>query len=760
MNNARTCLLIIAFILSGSATLDAGETSTPSPKPGTWHEIHKDRKISRASFMRHLALPDGSLIYWWTRFDLKTGLYSRVVPKSKPDWAKAYPKLKKGRVRYVDHAYLNKVDGEVVPASLQYFNQNAYVPSEDTVYYLAGGRFFFLDLKSGSWSIIKTEKQPPWVIWGALEYDPVNKEIVLFGGNAQCDDNRPGTWLYSVEKKEWRKLEQPLSEQPPARCLAPMAYDSKNKLIAVFGGNAQSHYLTDTWTYDCTIRKWRELKTNIQPWPRKVPCLTYLGKHGVFLMGGAAASEEHGKDRGWTKKKYAQKLGRIGAETLVLDAAKATWTRVAGGFPNPSGGWNQPWSSLCYDRNSDRAIIHRVPGEKKMKASLHAWQPDLTPSEKTATPAPEKTAYIFFPPEWYTEGLQEPDPAAGEKLIQSLKPNAWTLVKPPRSARVRTWGTAALDTDRHEILYWGGGHCGYTGTDVSHFSLKTLRWTGSYPAEFSPPPEKPFYGMGVNRMVPTFSLGGRPWVPHARTAYAYDSLCKKMIVTQMLSNVPPFDQWTFAYDPVKRDFIRKFNHPFRGSSTFPTMMVPTPHGMICYTQRFGPNPPRDPAKAGVFRLDSEEMCWIQASSDKSVSNHEANRIVYDGRRDRLIMVHAGSGLAAFSFKQKPSKWQKLKVTGKAPGWVRESVYVNKHDVILSQGGAWVCKLSEGNAWEKTGIKAQRTGWNSAVLYDPKLDVLVRLDGNSSAGVQVRVMRYVPVKNKESAAPDPDGEKGK
>lgn len=40
-----------------------------------------------------------------------------------------------------------------------------------------------------------------------------------------------------------------------ARCNSPLAYDSKNKLIALLGGDAQDHYLPDTWVYDCAKRR-------------------------------------------------------------------------------------------------------------------------------------------------------------------------------------------------------------------------------------------------------------------------------------------------------------------------------------------------------------------------------------------------------------------------------------------------------------------------------------------------------------------------
>jgi len=43
--------------------------------------------------------------------------------------------------------------------------------------------------------------------WSQSCYDPVNKEILLFGGTkVQTETASPGTWVYSPAKNEWRKL--------------------------------------------------------------------------------------------------------------------------------------------------------------------------------------------------------------------------------------------------------------------------------------------------------------------------------------------------------------------------------------------------------------------------------------------------------------------------------------------------------------------------------------------------------------------------
>jgi hypothetical protein len=43
--------------------------------------------------------------------------------------------------------------------------------------------------------------------WGALCYDPVNREILLFGGASTITERGdPGTWVYSIAEKQWRRV--------------------------------------------------------------------------------------------------------------------------------------------------------------------------------------------------------------------------------------------------------------------------------------------------------------------------------------------------------------------------------------------------------------------------------------------------------------------------------------------------------------------------------------------------------------------------
>ena len=715
-----------------------------SAHAGTWEKIYERGKGQGGgpAYCKAVPLPDGRLFFWTPLFpsvlDLKQQTWTRLVPKDKEAWLRKLPKVRRSGTRWGNRMSFYKAEDVTYPVWMTHFGQLCYVPTMKKVLFFVGGKSFAFDLEKNLWEPLKPKHSPPHVVWSSMIHDPVNDEVMLFGGGGGCEENRPGTWLWSPKTMDWRKLDQPLSEQPPARCNAPLAYDPKNKLIAVFGGDAQDHYRSDTWVYDCTKRKWRELKTNAPPFPRTRPVFCSLGTRGGFLMAGGIPGVP------WPPGFRHRPRGKFGGEMWVLDPAKATWTRIAGTYAGAH------WTSTVYDADNDRILLCRTtsPYAKYSTFDVLAWKPDLTPGG-AGTPDPGAPIYKYHPPEWYTAKVPPADPKAGEKRLASLKPNTWTKVKPPKSAQMRTWGSATVDPDRHEVLYWGGGHCGYCGTEVSHFSLRTLRWSCGFPPELPGAPYSGFYGAESSFLLPCRSFKGRPWVQHGRVSYAYDPVTKLCVFTQSISAAPTRG-WTYVYDPVKKDFVDRFAQPFIGGWAVSGLTVGTPHGIFNYLNR-GDHPTKH---VGLFHLDVRKRTWTNLTQGKATAPaRESNRLLYDGRRDRLVLL--SKGMYAWDLKGRTKDWRKLPMTGEPPkAFYRESVYLPRHDRILAleRDGLYVCDVAANNKWTKTGIplpKKAGVNANTAMVYGPGLDVVVLFSGGNSGPVGIWLMRYVPGKDKEA-----------
>lgn len=663
--------------------------------------------------------------------DLTSNHWQPLTPLGKESWAGNRPRDPRP-VRWGVPVTFESYQGVLLTRPRSYFNQAAYVPGMKKVLFFVGGKTFTFDPGRHVFEQLAIENSPPHVVWGALCYDAHNDEVMLFGGGAGCEENRPGTWLFSIRNQDWYKLDQPLTEQPPARCNAPLAYDSRNKLIAVFGGDAQSHYLADTWVYDCTRRRWQELKTNFKPHPRVAPALCYIEKEGVFLMGGEVPRRSPWEATTW----------EWGEETWTLDAARGKWTRVAGKFP---AGF---WTSAVYDAKRKRAVLYQAAGRWPKETMVWTYEGDLTPVGKGA-PAPRKPVLKRESrmPGWYTEELPPVDRKKAKQFLESLEANVWTFVDVAKPAPMRTWGSATIDTDRHQVIYWGGGHVGYCGTDVSHFSLVTLRWSSSFLPEFPP---APYSGEESSFDLPCRAFSGRPWVQHGRVSYVYDPLSQKVVFTESPSTVPK-RYWTYIYDPVEREFTSRFRQPFIGGWAVSGLAVSTPYGVYKYLTR---NDHRSP-QVGLFKLDLEGRKWsVEDAGKASVPAPERDRIVYDSKRDRLVLTSYKKGnrdlpaMYAWDFRGKTGDWVELAMSGELPkAFYREGVYIAEHDRILNltRGeGLYVCDLAEGNKWSRTEIELPiEVNPNTAMVYDPGLDVLVLLHGSNRGPVKLWLMRYVP-----------------
>ncbi|MDD4888624.1 MAG: kelch repeat-containing protein [Phycisphaerae bacterium] len=73
------------------------------------------------------------------------------------------------------------------------------------VYAYLDGMTLAYDPAKRTWEDLKAKPRTSCRLWGSMVYDPVNKEIVHCGGDGASYE--VGTWVYSVEKNEWRKLE-------------------------------------------------------------------------------------------------------------------------------------------------------------------------------------------------------------------------------------------------------------------------------------------------------------------------------------------------------------------------------------------------------------------------------------------------------------------------------------------------------------------------------------------------------------------------
>ncbi|PYV13706.1 MAG: hypothetical protein DMG07_13605 [Acidobacteria bacterium] len=658
------------------------------------------------------------------------------------------------------------------------FDQVTYHAPTRSLVFFTGGLTAAYDVLERRWTDLEPRRSPPPVLGGSLAHDPVNDEIVLAGGGNVAEAGPNGrivgytsTWVYRFRDHDWQRLV--LRVEPPPRMNTRLVTDPKNGVLVLFGGDGQSHYLADTWRYDLRTRAWSQSKSGTAPEARAGHFTVYDPENGWVIVGG-------GHNR------------RDLTDMWAYDAGRDRWQRLAGDVP--------VGFYLSADLDPKRRLIvlatsTRTPGDRASCNVLYPvrttygyridGQPIVTSPSQGERPAPiAKRAPAEARESAGDERARREQQA---KRLAGLPLNQWTLLSDPgRTAPARTWGTATFDSARSLILYWGGGHCGYGGSDVDAYDVAAHTWrSGADAPEY---PERS-WDMGVRLAGVTFQ--GNPWTEHGRKIYAFDPVSSRMIMVRPIRLTTGYDPAPPARFPaftVPTSYLRYATWSYDPATARWEIVAPAPVGLdtLVTTRRgvMGVNvhwqtrlndagyilpwsPRQAPADTALYLFRSDLGRWERLSgTGASPQNlYEMTSLAYDSRRDRVILHGAGQRQdELWTFDLKSSVWTNAKPPVAAPeGAVppvcaREAVYIPGQDVFLTYGPApedrtlgavWVYRPGE-NAWRRadipqvTGIEAaRRASQNRALVYDPKRDlVLLVLGGGGDAGITlVYAMRY-------------------
>jgi len=623
-------------------------------------------------------------------------------------------------------------DGVTMPRPNSSFHQVCWDAHNKRILFYVGSQTFSYEPTARRWKLIHAPTaagQPPaMLIWSALCYDPVNTQVLLFGGGGiNAPDGRPHTWALDVETDTWRKGD--LDVEPPARCNSRMVYDRRNKLIVLFGGDGQDRGLADTWVFDVTTRRWQQRRPPRSPHPRASHALAYLDKSGLVLLVGGRPVCDY---------RQAAKLAR---QTWVYDAAKNTWTPLA--VETPAFHWasmeNLPGTDevvlVTAHKYDHRRETYRFRYAASIPAAKHPGVAPGTVAHKT-----ERSA------QWYAD-VPPADPDAHAKVLARLPVNRWVEVKPPKSTAGRTWGSALFDTDRGVAMKWGGGHSGYQGTDMAFYDVAANRVTIDRRAAFTPDPFERWARRPGGR-----TFFNQPWTRHMRHTCAYDPV-RKVGVFADCGGSSVFDRatgkmvkHTWLYDPAARRWLEPISQPFPGGGTFSPILIPTPKGVLAYqhVRLYGPEHLwRFAGKPG----ESKTWRWeeIALEGKDRPRRHEHMTIVYDAKRDRLVFLstakgrrgrdHRGDGPPELWFLDMTHpRWVKNPAPAAGGVSTREAVYVPEVDAILAYGPTtkddpvWTrVYLCAANRWVALRVETPKfTVHEVALEYDPihKLAVLL------------------------------------
>jgi hypothetical protein len=220
-----------------------------------------------------------------------SGQWENWLPKGK-DWGPRLGDCKPPRWKSESWGLLD-TEGNCRPNVTVYrgmwlYNQYALDTDSQRVYFYARGSTFCYDPAARAWKDLTPANHPGkaggTLLWGSMCYVPHIRKVLLFGGgNVETKRGDPGTWTYDPAANVWEELS--LDKQPPQRALAPLVYDPVNKQVVLFGGDRLNQLLSDTWTFDG--KRWQEKKPALAPAPRGGHALVWLPlAKKVLLLGG------------------------------------------------------------------------------------------------------------------------------------------------------------------------------------------------------------------------------------------------------------------------------------------------------------------------------------------------------------------------------------------------------------------------------------------------------------------------------------------
>ncbi|MFC1479811.1 kelch repeat-containing protein, partial [Planctomycetota bacterium] len=474
---------------------------------------------------------------------------------------------------------------------------------------------------------------------------------------------------------------------PPSRRNTPLAYNEKDNCCILFGGDHEDYLMNDTWMLDLSKNKWERKNPDKAPAPRAGHALVYLPKSGtVMLYEGynQTSSIDYGAAPYWPKNPL---------EMWLYNTKENRWKPV-GVWPHPKKGDMSalPPVGHFYGYSADKFSPPAIAsdGEDRIVFSVHSSKTWYMPWKKypaqtwmmkidsSSLPKLNKdTGSVsntrLYRKNFFVASYCEVETQPKPTNIDKLPPNKWVKLpnaprNPCRGCRQRDWGTYVWDSDRDQILLWGGGHCVRSPSNVAHYSPVSGRYAEGYDAD------EPYGANGGGGY--DSSVMNRPWISvHNYNHYAYDPKCKLLVTTR-----------GYLYDPSRMDWLRepRIKQPFK-FSWGSTLAETTPYGAVVWAQR---------AKGGGFSLwlFDRKKGWTDLAPQGKLRGLycDSEGVCYDSKRDRLLLGYGGGygkrgdgRIDSFDFKTK--KLTTIMPANSDIGKMantREMVYIPEADIVL------------------------------------------------------------------------------
>lgn len=599
-----------------------------------------------------------------------------------------------------------------------------YDPDTRAFYFYAGGSTFKYEPAERKWTDLQPAMHPEKalggvLLWSSMVYDTHNKQFVLFGGgNVQSERGDPGTWTYSPAKNAWTQLK--LDKQPPQRANSRLVYDPVNKMIVLLGGDQLDQLLSDTWLFDVVRQTWSESPSPPAPLPggegRLVPsprgghALLWLPKaKKILLVGGYGYTS--------TTQYVAPLYQRLPTELWTYDVAKNRWEFLsqAKAKEGPDAPANFFWSAAV--DGDDRVVVLGQSGA--WQCQVDASKPDAAGAEKFGVKASTTTRRTdSHDPTWYHKGVPPADEAKVEADLKALPVNEWVVRPTPKKPGMNMdWGSAVFAPEHDMILRFSGGHSAYSGTAPHVYNVKTDRYTIPFVPEY--PLE---YVYSNDQVRGEWSFKQNPWMTgHTYKSTGYDPNLKALVFAP--------HEYTYLFDPKAGEWSRCLERNPYQANFYVVTVCATPQGAVVWAnhrQGGAPGLWRLDAKSRTWKPLPLKGDMPATSADHHGMAHDSKRdrlLLFSD-----IGKHKGDVLE-YDFKSGTTRWLESAGRDKALAQSRETIYIPEVDAVLigahvKDSNQWPLYDCAKNAWVGIELKGAdpvgKKAFNNSMglMYDP------------------------------------------
>ena len=239
----------------------------------TWKELHQSKKPSATSGHGMVYDSSNSIFILFGGY----GLYGRndktwTYDSAKNAWTEMFPQVSPS-LRDSASMYFDPELGETV----LYGGYSRLAEGADETWTYNYG--------NNTWTFHNLTTKPPARYGAGIAYDPVNQRGVLFGGRKIGQNPLSGTWEFDSLTMSWTKLN--ITESPRARYWYSMDYDPVNKVMILFGGSeGNTPFSQETWVFDVTSNHWSQMNPASSPPSRSYHNCAYDPENGKVVMFG------------------------------------------------------------------------------------------------------------------------------------------------------------------------------------------------------------------------------------------------------------------------------------------------------------------------------------------------------------------------------------------------------------------------------------------------------------------------------------------